>query len=220
MSFWLKDLKGHSTTPYFSWNKFNLFSFDEIDHGFKDRSRSLREWALAELSKAGITNFDGEIKLVTLPRVLGYVFNPVSFWYCYEEGCLRAVIAEVNNTFGENHNYVVVNPQENVERPMEKIFHVSPFYPVQGEYRFNFSRENHASIKYFSKEGDFIAGMVGEPCEMSDIVVPKLFFTFPFYTIGVVLLIHYQALRLYLKKTPFFTKPEPPLKESSVEYID
>lgn len=219
-SFWLDEFEsGEIKTPhFFSWRGFNLFSFSEKDHGFKEKGKSLKEWAQLQLGKAGIENFQGRVQLVTLPRILGYVFNPVSFWFCYEGDFLKAVIAEVNNTFGESHNYVVVDPLNNLEKPMEKVFHVSPFYPVQGQYRFNFAEENHVMIKYSSKQGEFIAGMVGEPVKMTSFIVPKLFFSYPLYTLWIVFLIHYQALKLYIKKVPFFRKPKPPTIGSSVYY--
>ena len=92
----------------FSVNRFNLFSFYEKDHGYRDGSK-LDTWAINTLGKAGLANFDGRIVLQTFPRVLGYVFNPVSFWYCYKHDKLAAVICEVNNTFGESHSYVIKN---------------------------------------------------------------------------------------------------------------
>lgn len=222
LSFWLDEFERgegqKELPPFFSWNRFNLFSFFNKDHGFKADNKSLRSWALEQLSKAGIENFEGRIQLLTLPRVFGYVFNPVSFWYCYEGDNLKAVIAEVNNTFGESHNYVVVDPLNNNEKPMKKAFHVSPFYPVEGEYRFNFSEPHHVVIKYKSNQGEFIAGMKGIPVPMGNFVVPKLFFSHPFYTLWVVFLIHVQALKLFLKKVPFYKKPNPPKAQTSVHY--
>lgn len=220
LSFWLEELESKKPWPFFSWNKFNLFSFYERDHGDRLGEGTLRSWVLEQLDKAEIANFEGRIQLVTLPRVLGYVFNPVSFWYCYEGQELIAVVAEVNNTFGETHSYVVKDPKGNVEKPMKKAFHVSPFYPVQGTYKFNFSEENHVIIKYTSEEGEFIAGMLGSPQNMTRFLIPRLFLSFPFYTLWIVFLIHYQALRLFLKKVPFFKKPKPPTVGSSVHYLE
>ena len=110
----------------FSVNKFNLFSFYEKDHGYRDGSQ-LDAWVRDTLGEAGLNNFDGKIILQTFPRVLGYVFNPVSFWYCYSNDKLTAVICEVNNTFGESHSYVIKN-QNNNNVTLPKEFHVSPFY--------------------------------------------------------------------------------------------
>src|SRR6202012_458830 len=94
----------------FGLDRFGLLSFYNRDHG--DRSGSdLASWARAVLHSAKVTNADGEIVLITLPRVLGYTFNPVSFWLCHDKtGDLRAVICEVNNTFGETHSYICAHP--------------------------------------------------------------------------------------------------------------
>lgn len=220
LSFWLDELENKASLPFFSWNKFNLFSFYERDHGDKLGVLSLRSWVLKQLEKANIKDFKGRIQLVTLPRMFGYVFNPVSFWYCYEGENLTAVVAEVNNTFGETHSYVVKEPLSNVEKPMKKAFHVSPFYPVEGIYKFNFSEENHVIIKYTSEEGEFIAGMVGDPQRMSRFLIPKICFSYPFYTLWIVILIHFQAFKLFIKKVPFFKKPKPPAAGSSVNYLE
>ncbi len=213
-SFWL-DEEGISSLPFFSWQKWNLFSFFREDHA-EGRPLELRAWAIEQLEKAGLKNFEGRIRLVTMPRMLGYVFNPVSFWYCYEGEHLKAVICEVNNTFGEGHNYVVLDPLENKNRPMDKVFHVSPFYPVKGTYQFDFTQENFVSIQYRSEFGHFIATMKGHEYQGS---LLRLFLSHPFYTFLVVFLIHYQALKLFLKRIPFFSKPKQRSEKTSFEYI-
>ncbi len=204
-SFWL-DEEGKGALPFFSWEGFNLFSFYRKDHGNRDGS-SLYEWASSLLGEAGIESFSGRIKLVTMPRLLGYVFNPVSFWYCYEGDECLAVICEVNNTFGESHNYIVKNPQENKDTTMEKVFHVSPFYPNKGTYQFNLAESDFIGIRYESDQGKFFASLKGY--EYNDSLL-ALFFKNPFFTMFVVWAIHYQALRLYMKKAKFFKKPRPP----------
>jgi DUF1365 family protein len=213
-SFWL-DEEGVFNRPFFSWQRWNLFSFYREDHA-QGCSEGLRAWAFKQLEKAGLSDFKGRIRLVTMPRMLGYVFNPVSFWYCYEEDHLKAVICEVNNTFGEGHNYVVIDPMENKNRAMDKVFHVSPFYPVKGTYQFDFTRENFVSIQYQSEFGHFIATMKGEEFNGS---LLKLFLNYPLYTFLVVFLIHYQALKLFFKKVPFFKKPKQRNEKTTFEYL-
>ena len=105
----------------FSVNKFNLFSFYEKDHGYRDGT-SLEVWANDILCKAGINNFSGSVVLQAFPRVIGYVFNPVCFWYCYDKDKLVAIICEVNNTFGESHNYVINKVQMKVYVLFQKSF--------------------------------------------------------------------------------------------------
>lgn len=215
--FWL-DEEGLSSPRYFSWEQFNLFSFYRKDHG--DRTDgSLKDWALGQLEKAGLHDFKGRIRLVTMPRILGYVFNPVSFWYCYDGDQLKAVICEVNNTFGESHNYVVLDPLEKKESPLEKVFHVSPFYSVKGNYRFDFTRENFVAIHYESENGPFVATLKGQPIEEQELSLLRLFFSKPFYTVIVVFLIHYQALKLFLKKVPFYPKPKQREPRTTFEYL-
>lgn len=214
-SFWLSE-EGEEAPRFFSWERFNLFSFYRKDHGKRDGT-SLREWALEQLEQAGLNNFKGKIRLVTMPRMLGYVFNPVSFWYCYEGEELKAVICEVNNTFGESHNYVVRDPLKKKKAPMDKWFHVSPFYPVQGQYMFDFSIEDFVSIEYKSEHSHFIATMKGTPYQGSLIT---LFLSKPLYTLLVVFLIHYQALKLFMKRTPFFTKPKQRKELTTFRYIE
>lgn len=214
-SFWL-DEEGGESPRFFSWESFNLFSFFRKDHGNRDGG-PLRRWALDQLNHAGLKDFKGRILLVTMPRMLGYVFNPVSFWYCYDNEELKAVICEVNNTFGEGHNYVVLDPLKQSRKPMDKWFHVSPFYPVRGQYQFDFSKEDFVSIEYQSDQGQFIATMKGTPYQES---LFKLFLSKPLYTLLVVFLIHYQALKLFVKRTPFFTKPKQRAEKTTYKYIE
>ena len=191
----------------FSVNRFNLFSFYEKDHGYRDGSQ-LDAWVRDTLGEAGLTNFDGKIILQTFPRVLGYVFNPVSFWYCYRHDELAAVICEVNNTFGESHSYVITN-QINNTVTLPKEFHVSPFYDIKGDYEFDFQKNNFVKINYyFDNKLQLMTSINGEKISWSDFNLFKIFVRYPFYTIFVILFIHYQAIKLYIKKNKYFPKPE------------
>jgi len=115
----------------------------DVDHG---DGRTLNEggalaWLDELLHSEGITDATGEVWLHCYPRVLGYTFKPVSFWYCHAaDNSLRAIVVEVNNTFGERHCYLLDRPQYGVEQRANKVFHVSPFCAVQGDYRFRFMR--------------------------------------------------------------------------------
>ena len=123
----------------FSINKPNLYSFYDKDHGLRDGSKAVN-WA-TDLLTANQLAYDS-IKLITMPRVFGYLFNPVSFWLAYNDSKLIAVIAEVNNTFKETHSYICHKNGEPITDKCwfeaEKVFHISPFYPRQGSYKFNF----------------------------------------------------------------------------------
>lgn len=212
-----------SGNPLFSINRFNLFSFHHVDHGARDGSHPL-PWIRALLAEHGIAA-DGEISLQCFPRVLGFVFNPVSFWFCRDRaGQLRAVLAEVNNTFGERHNYLLSHADG---RPIEdgdmltcdKVFHVSPFMAVAGYYRFRFQCRPEscwASIDHGDASGDLLhTALSGNAQALTAASVLKAFIRYPLLTFGVVVRIHWQALRLWLKRVPFFSKPVPPLKETT-----
>lgn len=217
----------------FSINRFNFFSFHFADHGARDGSHPLA-WIGEMLASNGIVA-DGEISLQCFPRVLGFVFNPVSFWYCHNSaGDLVAVLAEVNNTFGERHNYLLAHQDgrpiadgEMIER--QKVFHVSPFMAVSGYYRFRFfakRQSNHVSdtdanwrmacIDHGDTAGDLLhTALSGTAVPLGSASLLRAFFGYPLLTLGVVVRIHWQALRLWLKRVPFFTKPEPPLEETT-----
>ena len=207
-----------------SRNRFNLLSFRDSDHG--DGQQPLLTWIDDLLKAEGVPDADGEIWLQTMPRVLGYVFNPVSFWFCHRaDGALRAVLCDVRNTFGERHYYLLETGTDIVygsELSAKKIFHVSPFCPVEGGYRFRFMRalrrqgdaaqECHlACIDYDDSSGPLLqTSLSGQARPISDWSVASAFFGYPFMSFGVIVRIHVQALRLWLKHLPFFPKPAPP----------
>ena len=213
----------------FSVNRFNLFSFHFADHGARDGSHPLA-WIRDLLAKNAIAA-DGEIFLQCFPRVAGFVFNPVSFWYCHNRSDeLIAVLAEVRNTFGERHNYLLFNPDGSpisdghvIER--SKVFHVSPFMAVSGYYRFRFFAKapagdsparRMASIDHGDAGGILLhTAISGEAVALTSRSLLKAFFSYPLLTLGVVFRIHWQALRLWLKRVPVFTKPRPPLEETT-----
>ena len=157
--------------------------------------------------------------------MLGYVFNPVSFWLCHDRaGALRAVLAEVSNTFGEHHNYLVAHDDA---RPIaagdwlsaRKVFHVSPFFPVSGEYRFRFAdRPERCAfrIDYEDGQGNSLVTSVSGAAQVANTAaLLRAFFRYPWMTLGVMLRIHYHALRLWLKRVPFFAKPIPPAEDTT-----
>jgi DUF1365 family protein len=149
--------------------------------------------------------------------VLGHTFKPVSFWYCHrKDGSLRAIVVEVNNTFGERHCYLLDQPQFGVEQRAAKVFHVSPFAPVEGGYRFRFmvtpGRDRTvARIDFDDANGPLIQTSVSGSLEpITPQAIRRALWRYPAMTLGVVLRIHWQALKLFIKKTPFFVKPVPP----------
>ncbi|NRR32757.1 DUF1365 domain-containing protein [Oxalobacteraceae bacterium] len=205
-----------------SRNRFNLLSFHDRDHG--DGRQALPDWIDGLLREQGIADADGEIWLQTMPRVLGYVFNPVSLWFCHRrDGALRAVLCDVRNTFGERHFYLLDSAAgiaAGQELSARKVFHVSPFCAVEGGYRFRFFAPPPAGTAQARKlvciDYDDLAGPLlrtrwsGRAGPVSDGAVARAFFGYPLMTLGVIVRIHWQALRLWLGRVPLFSKPLPP----------
>jgi DUF1365 family protein len=180
------------------------------DYGPRDGS-SLEHWMRTLLAKHGI-QADGEIWLQTFPRVFGYVFNPVSFWHCHDvAGRLCAVLAEVNNTFGETHCYLL-QLDESGQSAGAKQMHVSPFCEPAGSYRFRFRLNGvtpRTDIDYHDDQGLLIrTTLAGRSQPMSSRAAAAALLRYPLLGIGIVLRIHWQALRLWLKGVPFFRKPQ------------
>jgi uncharacterized protein len=206
----------------FSINRWNLFSFHYRDHGARDGSHPER-WIRELLAREGLGEADGEVWLQAFPRMLGYVFNPVSFWLCHDkDGALRAVLCEVNNTFGEHHHYLLAHPDH---RPIvdtdtmkaRKVFHVSPFCDVAGQYRFQFEIADGTSrirIDYDDPGGKLLLTAIsGKSATFGAGGLLRAFVLYPGMTFGVIARIHIQALILWVKGVPWFNKPLPPQKE-------
>ena len=205
----VRDLSS-ANCAVFSVDKFNLLSFYGKDHGPRDGS-PLLPWIEALLVEHGLPG-DGSIVLQTFPRVLGFVFNPVSFWYCHDRaGRLIAILAEVNNTFGGTHGYLLHRHGEPLADGevlrAEKHFHVSPFNEIEGGYRFRFQLERavqQAHIDYDDAEGELLLTAIsGKPQPWSTGALLFAFLRMPFLTLGVIVRIHWQALKLWLKGVPF-----------------
>jgi len=204
---------------WFGVNRPNLFSFRFADYGARDGSHPL-DWIRGLLAREGLAAADGEVWLQTFPRVLGYVFNPVSFWFCHDrDGRLRAILAEVANTFGERHGYLLAHPDARPILPEDtlaarKHFHVSPFCPVAGGYRFRFVRREGralARIDYHDDAGDLLhTSISGEAVPYSAAALLRAFASHPWMTAAVIARIHWQAAKLWAKRVPFFAKPAPP----------
>jgi hypothetical protein len=196
-------------------NRFGLLSFHDADHG-DGRSDSLA-WLEQVLAAEGVHDADGEVWLHTYPRVLGYAFKPVSFWYCHRaDASLAAILVEVNNTFGERHGYLLAGEglAYGHELQAKKVFHVSPFCRVEGRYRFRFMRTAERTVVRVDHDDDAGAllqtSVSGRLAPLTVAGARRAFFGTPMMTLGVIARIHWQALRLTLKRVPFFSKPAPP----------
>jgi uncharacterized protein len=196
-------------------NRRGLFSFHDRDHG--DGRDDALAWLDELLAGEGVHDADGEAWLHTYPRVLGFVFKPVSFWYCHRaDGTLAAIVAEVNNTFGERHCYLLAGAGLGYGRELlaHKVFHVSPFCAVQGQYRFRFMRTAErtvARIDHDDADGPLLQTSVsGRLQALTPASARAAILGMPLMTLGVIARIHWQALRLWLKRVPFHGKPAPP----------
>lgn len=196
-------------------NRRAALSFFDRDHG--DGRANALEWLDELLRHEGITDAGGEVWLHCYPRVLGYAFKPVSFWYCHREDLsLRAIVVEVNNTFGERHCYLLDAPAYGLELRATKVFHVSPFCDVAGSYRFRFlvdpgRTRTLARIDYDDADGALLATSVGGKLEpASRAAQRRALWSHPFLTLALIARIHWHAARLWLKGVPFHTKPAPP----------
>lgn len=198
----------------FSVGRFNLFSFDWSDYGPADGT-PLRPWVERHLREAGVDLEDGRILLLTFPRILGHVFNPLSVWYCYRpDGALGAVIYEVRNTFGDRHSYIVSVGAHGLDHGFGKQLHVSPFNGMAQDYRFSLTEPGRTlSVSIDQSEGGsrvFRAGMALSRVPLTDPNLLRLFVTHPLVTMKVVVAIHWEALRLWFKGAVFHSRPEPP----------
>jgi DUF1365 family protein len=205
----------------FSHGRFNLLGFDPADHGPDDGS-PIRPWIEDILADAGVEFDGGRIELLALPRILGYVFNPISVWYGYDRSeRLRAVIHEVRNTFGDRHLYVVpIRSEDDLTHEFDKHMHVSPFNPMDQSYAFTMSLPgDRAAVGITHSDADgvlFRAGLRLSRLAMSDRNLARLFVTHPLLTLKVVGAIHWQALRLWLKGAKFHRRPTAPRFDISV----
>lgn len=206
---------------FFSYNRPNLLAFYDRDHGPGDGT-ALRPWVEAHLRRCKIELEGGRIQLFCFPRLVGYVFNPLSVWYCHHrDGSLRAVLCEVSNTFGERHGYLLHEQGEPMQWPVRasraKCFHVSPFLPMRLRYRFRLTEPAEAiGIAIRCLEGDtprMAAVQIGDAQAFTDSNLLRNLMRMPLMTFKVMLMIHWQALKLFLRKTPLQHKPAAPTEE-------
>ena len=202
-------------------NRRSALSFFDRDHG--DGGDNAVTWLDALLQREGVEDADGELWLHTYPRVLGYTFKPVSFWYCHrQDGSLRAIVVEVNNTFGERHCYLLDAPDYGRELRADKVFHVSPFCTLAGGYRFRFLRSDQGGVQKTVARIDYhdsldeqaeallqtsVSGTL-EPVTAASL--RRALWRYPAMTLGVMARIHWQAFKIWRKHVPFIRKPELP----------
>lgn len=194
-------------TTLFSRNRFNIFSFYDRDHGYRDGS-SIRNWVEQQLRRNGIDFRPKKILLFCFPRIFGYAFNPISVYFCTDQNnTTRAVLYEVHNTFGEDHTYVLPwHSEENERRAVhaaDKSFYVSPFIGMNAKYRFSISEPDKQfafNIREDTPDGVLLlASYQAERSSMTSRSLLAALLAVPFSTFKVTFGIHWHALRLWLK---------------------
>lgn len=205
---------------WFSVGRFNLFSFHPQDHGDGGAvdAAGLRAQVDSRLREAGLPA-GGAIRLLAMPRLLGYAFNPLSVWFCHapDDGCLQAIVYEVNNTFGERHSYLIEvdgaqRDAKRVEQRCDKRMFVSPFLGMDLHYRFRIEppREQLSiGVSVHEPDGRAVlnARLDARRRPLTDGALLRVFFTHPLLTLKVVGGIHWEALRLWLKGVPLQRRP-------------
>lgn len=192
-------------------------SFFTKDHGDRD-GQNLEDWVEKVFRDCGEKKPDGPTMLIAMPRIFGYVFNPVSFFYCYDSNkTLRAVICEVNNTFGETHSYLCLPGDKGFDSgdfiQGQKIFHVSPFIHREGSYDFRFKdapEKLGVWINHNDKNGDslLLTSLTGNFAPITAETVRKAFWRYPLVTFKAIVLIHWQAIKLLAKGIKYIRRPK------------
>ncbi|MGB3244284.1 MAG: DUF1365 domain-containing protein [Sulfitobacter sp.] len=218
----LLDAEAALETPaLFGRNRGRLTSVHDRDHGGAPKAGRGAVWVREVLAKYQITGIE-RVELLAQPRVLGHVFNPVAFWLCRDaRGALTVAIAEVTNTYGDRHSYLCHHPDLRPILPEDhlkatKIFHVSPFQPVEGAYTFRFditAARIGIWIDYGQGDGGLIATLTGKRDPLSNKSILRAMVRRPFGARRVLALIHWQAVKLWWKGAGFRSRPTPPDKE-------
>ena len=201
----------------FAINRFGAISFYDKDHGARDGS-SNEAWLRKILETYHLSDIIHTMTLISMPRILGYVFNPVSFWMCVDEHRqLRAVLAEVSNTFGETHSYLCAHPDHRViekddQLRAEKLFHVSPFLAREGSYQFRFAHHDNRLgiwIDYYDQDQNkqLITALTGTLSPLTKNTLRRAFWSHPLVTLKTIMLIHWQAIKMAIKGIDYITKP-------------
>ena len=197
---------------FFSFNKFNLISFHEKDHGERDGS-SIIEWVKLNLKNNNIGYDKIKIKLLCYPRILGYVFNPLSVFFVYDENeKLISILYEVKNTFGEQHTYVfrVDNESNLIQNNCSKKFHVSPFIEMDCKYFFRILNPNKKLsiiIDQYDKDGKILfASQDGKRSDLDSKQLIKSYLKHPLMTFKIISAIHFEAFKLWAKGIKFIKK--------------
>ena len=195
----------------FSYNKFNIISFYDTDHGPRDGT-SLKKWIIKNLKDIGINNENIQIKLLCYPRIFGYAFNPLSVFFIYDQNSrLISILYEVKNTFGEQHTYIFKTDDDKIIiNNCSKKFHVSPFIEMECHYYFRVLKPSDkisVIIDQIDKDGKLLyASQDGNARELNEKNLLISYISHPLMTLKIIVAIHYEALKLWLKGIKFVKK--------------
>ncbi|AUG51527.1 DUF1365 domain-containing protein [Thalassospira marina] len=217
----------HRKLRFFSHNRFNLFSFHDRDFGRGD-GKGLRAQIMEMLQQNGLADCGARIEILCYPRILGFVFNPLSVYFCYREnGELGAILHDVSNTFGDRHGYLIPvtdachDAKGVVHQTCAKQFHVSPFIGMKADYRFRICPPGDRvaiAIAESDDEGVFLnAAFAGNHTVLTDRTLLSAFLRYPLMTLKVIAGIHWEAVHLWRKGFAFHRRPTPP--EHRITYV-
>jgi len=196
----------------FSYNKFNILSFYDADHGLRDGS-SVIDWVKQNMTKNNISIEGISIKLLCYPRIWGYVFNPLSVFFIYDKNSnLISILYEVKNTFGEQHTYIFKLQQTDqvVEHTCKKKFHVSPFIEMDSTYFFKITKPGEKILIYIDQYDNedklLVALQEGFKVNLTNKNLVKNYIFHPLMSFKIILAIHFEAFRLWIKGVKFVKK--------------
>lgn len=207
---------------FLSVDRYNLFSIRKRDHGPKDGS-NLRPFIEGLLEEAGLAA-PSRIFMLSYPRMLGFAFNPLTVYYCLNGPDVSAMVYEVRNTFGDDHIYVVPLTDNTSETPLlharDKKMHVSPFINMQTRYHFSAELPD-ADLRLVIRETQdqaplLLASFVAHRRQLTDTTLLRAFITHPLMTVKVLVAIHLEAAKLFIKGVPFIRRPKPPESRHSI----
>ena len=213
------------TISFFSYNKFNIFSFYERDHGYRD-NRTLKQFVQNVLSNNFIKYNNLRFNILCFPRILGYVFNPLSVIYCFDKDDLIAILYEVKNTANEQHTYCFASKDHLTKltytHSCKKFFYVSPFIEMNGYYNFLTkipSNNLTLLIKKLNENNEkvILASQIGKRINLTSKIIMKSFFKYPLMTIRVIFGIHYQAIKIFFKGGKYYSRNKKPIDTISFE---
>ncbi len=203
------------SSRWFSYNHLGLMAFKDKDHGPKDGTK-LRPWIEQELTQNGFDYPLGKVQILCFPRLFGFVFNPLSIWYCHDtEGHIRTILYEVRNTFGEWRGYLLPTDQNkqnsDIRHSCEKAFYVSPLMTMDCRYHFHLNIPNEKLMvgirETRENERTLLAAQTGEAVAFSDKNLLGIFFKHPLMYFKIIAGIHWEALRTLIKGTKFYFNP-------------